>query len=111
MAVEYLKINSDEELGQAKMSLDSFKDIATASVIKIKGVVVPKKASDIVDVKIKDDEVVLSLSLKLMQGIDIAKTCSDIQNSIFTAILEMTNVKCKAINIDITGFVLEKETI
>lgn len=109
MAIEYFELNTDGEFGQAKMSLDSFEDIATQAAIKIKGVYIPKKVNDIVNVKFKDNEIVVEISVKLIQGIDIAKTCQEIQNNIYTSILEMTNVKCKEVNIDITGFIQEKD--
>ena len=109
MAIEYIRLQGDSDNGLAMMSLDSIRDIVYFAVSKVKGIVLPKKPLDLVDLKVKEDKLSVNLNVKLLQNLDIAKTCETIQENVYRTVLEMTNIKCEDINIDICGFISDKD--
>ena len=96
------------ELGSYTISLKAFKDIADISLKSVKNIY-PSKKEDYISAKFdKNDELTISLAVRLKQGADIVKTCGNLQDSLFDNLSLMTGVECKNINIDIQGFVSEK---
>ena len=107
--MESVNINLESTMGSAILGADVFKNIAQIVSGKIEGVYPAKKESDFVVCKIKDAEnIKLTLYIRLRQGIDVAKTCSDLQRKVHEDILDMTGIDSKDINLDIQGFVSEK---
>lgn len=110
MANEYCVINQEnKELGLASISLEALNNISLVALNKISGIASAKKEVDMCDAKIKDNEVVIDLFVKLNQGVDVVKTCSNLQNEVYSTILDMLGIKCKAINVNISGFIYDKD--
>lgn len=106
--MESLNINLDSKMGQVILNSDVFKNIAQIASTKIEGIFPSKKENDFISCKISEDNVKLTLFIKLKQGIDVAKVCSQLQRKIHEDILDMTGIDCTDINLDIQGFVSEK---
>ena len=91
--------------GTYTISLKAFKDIADISLASVKNIY-PAKKEDYISAKFdNNDELTISISVRLKQGIDIVKTCNNLQDVIYDNLSLMTGVECKNINIDIQGFV------
>ena len=110
MANEYCVINQDnKELGLASISVEALNNISLIALTKINGIAPAKKESDMCDTKVKDNEVEVNLFIKVNQGVDVVKTCSDVQNEVYTTILDILGVKCKSVNVNISGFIYDKD--
>lgn len=93
------------DIGTYYIETQAFKDIVSIVCLKEKNISPAKTDKDFVACKInKNDELVVTISIKIKQGIDVNKTCLNLQNNINENILLMTGVDCKNINIDIQGF-------
>lgn len=109
MANDYCVINQDKDLGLASISMDALNNIASIVLNRINGIAPAKKEADMCDTKVKDNEIVVDLYIKINQGIDVVKTCAEIQNEVYSTILDILGIKCKAINVNISGFIYDKE--
>ena len=98
----------NNENGKTIIDSKVFESIAEVSALKVKGIY-PTKKNDFASCKINNDDVVLTLNVKLEQNIDVVGTCGKVQEVISEDIAEMCGVECKAINIDIQGFVKEEK--
>lgn len=107
--METIKINLESKNGPVILSSDVFKNIAQIASDKIEGVYPSKKENDFVVCKVVEEAIKLTLYIKLKQGIDVAKTCSQLQRKIHEDILDMTGIDCNEIDLDIQGFVSEKQ--
>ncbi len=95
------------EFGSIEVSNKAINDIANICVEKTKGVY-PNKKDGTSACNFKDDELKVVVSVKVKQGIDVVKTCNNLQSKIKTAIGEMTGIEAKSVDIEIQGFVSEK---
>ena len=95
----------NNEIGTYFISEKAFKEIAAIAVSNIKGVYPTKKDSEYIECKIsKTNEPAFTLSIRVKQGVDIVKLCNKIQEEVEEAVLLMTGIECKKIDIDIQGF-------
>lgn len=92
------------EIGDYRIETNAFKDIAKIAAQKAKNVGVAKKGEYVACKIAKNGDMTMTVSIRVRQGCDVVKTCSDLQDTIFENILMMTGVECKNINIDIQGF-------
>lgn len=106
--MEKNNVSFDSKTGRVILSNEVFKNIAQIVCEKIDGVYSAKKDNDYVVCKINDNQVKLTLYIKLRQGIDVAKVCSKLQKKIHEDIMDMTGIDCHDISLDIQGFVSEK---
>lgn len=91
--------------GTYVISSKAFEDIASLACADIKNIYPVKKDKNIAEANInKKGELVITLHIKVKQGIDIVKLCNKIQDEVAENILLMTSKECKKINIDIQGF-------
>lgn len=98
------------EKGKYIIQNKAFKDIAQAACLKVKNVKPAKKENDFVDISVdKNKMMLISVSIRIKQGVDLNKICLNLQEEINDNILLMTGVDCKNINIDIQGFIAEKK--
>lgn len=109
MAFDYYNLATDNQQGEALISLESIKNIATITAAKLKGVYPAKKENDMIQVKRKDDRLLITAMIRLQQDIEIANVCSLLQKNIYKNVMDMTGIKCDSIAIDITGFIKDKE--
>lgn len=107
MAIEYYELEQDNGLGKACLHLDSLNTIATVSATNVEGVFPAKKESTMTDIKYKDDNLDIVLNVKLLQSVNVSRTCANLQKEVYTKLLEMTGIKATSININIVGFVSE----
>jgi uncharacterized alkaline shock family protein YloU len=97
------------EIGSYTISDKAFQDIAAICCNGIKNIYPTKKDSEFVSCKFnKNGDLLLDISIRVKQGVDIVKLCNKIQDEINESILLMTGVECKKINIDIQGFETKK---
>ncbi len=109
MANEYYVLDENQELGLASMRLEAFNDIALVACSKVEGIVPAKKENEMCVASLKENELTIDVYIKLVQGVDVASTCTQIQNEVYSSILQMTGIKTKGVNVNIAGFVSEKE--
>lgn len=100
----------NSEKGKYIIQNKAFKDIAQAACLKVKNVLPAKKENDFVDVSVdKDNVMTINIAIRIKQGVDLNKTCMNLQEEINDNILLMSGVDCKNINIDIQGFIPENK--
>ena len=95
--------------GKVTLSNKVFKDIAYTAAAKVENIYPVKNDNSFVDVNIKAGEVMLKMSVRIKNGVDVVKVCSKLQSTVHEAIEGMTGIDCKNINIDIQGFKTEKK--
>ena len=98
------------EIGTYVISEKAFKDIAAIACGNVKNVYPTKKDNEFVECKInKSGEPDFTISIRVKEGCDIVKLCNRIQDEVKEAVLLMTGIECKKINIDIQGFETKKK--
>ncbi len=98
------------EIGTYIISEKAFKDIAAIACSHVKNVYPTRKDNEYVECKIaKSGEPSFTVSVRVKQGIDIVKLCNRIQDEIKEAVLLMSGIECKQIDIDIQGFETENK--
>ncbi len=99
-------INTNE-YGKIEVSNKAINDIADLALDSIDEVYPYKKENNCV-CSFKDDELRVTVLIKVKQGCDVVKKCNLLQSKIKEAIVGMTGIECKSVDIDIQGFVTEK---
>ena len=95
----------NKNAGTYVISEQAFEDIACLACANIKNIYPVKKDKNIAEASInKKGELIITLHLKVKQGLDIVKLCNKVQDEVAENILLMTSKECKKINIDIQGF-------
>ena len=95
----------DKNIGTYVISNKAFEDIASIVCENTKNIYPAKKDKGFVEAKMnKENELSLTVNIKVKQGIDIVKLCNKLQDEIGENILLMTGLDCQRINIDIQGF-------
>jgi len=96
---------SDNENGIIALKKDVFTSIALIAVQEEKGVLIESGTfKKTVTCKIEDEKVRLSIDLKIRYGQNVQKTCKNVQNRVFKAIQDMTEVKADMIDVNVIGF-------
>ena len=96
---------SDNENGIIILKKDVFTSIAFISVQEENGIQLDKGAfKKSVTCKIEDEKVHISIDLKIRYGQNVQKTCKNVQSRVAKAILDMTNVTCDVVNVNVIGF-------
>lgn len=80
-------------------------DIAGITVSRINDVYPNKKEGKFVKVSHKDSQINLEIFLKLKQGCDVNKLCTEVQSSVYDSVETVTDIKLTNIDINIQGFV------
>ncbi len=100
----------NNEIGTYTLSEKTFADIAAIACSHVKNIYPTKKDNEFVECKIsKTGEPGYKISIRVKQGCDIVKLCNKIQDEIKEAVLLMTGIECKKIDIDIQGFESNKK--
>ena len=98
------------EIGTYVISEKAFKDIAAIACSNIKNIYPTKKDNEFVECKLsKTGEPAFTVAVRVKKGIDLIKLCNKVQDEIKEAVLLMSGIECKQIDIDIQGFVTEKK--
>ncbi len=96
------------EYGNINVSKNALNDIANLACLKVEGVYPVKKDSNVATCVYKDDELKISLNIKVKQGMDVMKISNKVQSKVFEAVAEMTGLDCKSIDVEIEGFITDK---
>ena len=95
----------DTTIGAYQISDKAFEDIASIVCENAKNVYPARKDKEFVEAKFnKENQLTLTVSIKVKQGADIVKLCNRLQDDIAENILLMTGQEAQVINIDIQGF-------
>ncbi len=103
-----MELENVNEIGKIVLQEKVFRDIAQIATLKVDGIY-PVKKNDFADIKMKDEKLSVILHIKLGQDIDIVKACTKAQMKVREALEDMTGLPVGSINVDIQGFVKEKE--
>jgi uncharacterized alkaline shock family protein YloU len=104
LAKPMIKI-SDNENGIIILKKDVFTSIASIAVQEETGIQVESGTfKKFITCKVDDDKVRISVDIKIRYGQNVQKTCKSVQNRIFKAIEDMTEVKCDMIDVNVIGF-------
>ena len=96
---------SDNENGIITLKNDVFTSIAFIAVQEETGIQIDTGAfKKAVTCKIEDEKVHVSVAIKIRYGQNVQKTCKNVQNRIFKAIKDMTEVKVDNIDVNVIGF-------
>lgn len=99
-----MEILSNEN-GKYVIEDSAFKDIAQAACLKVDDVCPSKNDKSFCVVKVnKNNELSLTLQIRIRQGANVDKVCNKIQDEVSEVLLLMTGIECNNINIDIQGF-------
>ncbi|MBQ6560312.1 MAG: Asp23/Gls24 family envelope stress response protein [Erysipelotrichaceae bacterium] len=95
----------DTNVGTYQISDKAFEDIASIVCENTKNVYPVKRDKGFVEAKFnKENELTLTINIKVKQGVDIVKLCNKLQDEIAENILLMTGMETQSINVDIQGF-------
>ena len=103
-----MELENVNEIGKIVLQEKVFRDIVQIAALKVEGIY-PVKKNDFADVKMKDEKLNVVLHIKLGQDIDIVKACTKAQMKVRESLEDMTGLPVGSINVDIQGFVKEKE--
>ena len=90
--------------GKVDLDNDVFKDISLITINKTKGIHPIKDNPSFCAVAVKDGVLSLKLKVKIDTGVDVAKVCNKLTESVHESIESMTGIDCKKIDIDVQGF-------
>ena len=108
--MEYITVKkSADDLGSSFFSEDVFADIAAVALTKNKNIALAKKDKNAVDCKIKAGNITLTSAVKMKLGSNVVEECEKMQQKIHDDILEMTDVECKDIRLDVVGFIVDEK--
>lgn len=90
--------------GKIEVSKKAFNDIGNLAISKVKGIYPVKTGASICDCSFKNNDLTMTLSIKVKTGIDVVTISAKLQSLVHEMIADMTGINCKKINIDIQGF-------
>ena len=109
MAYEYIGFKNLEHLpGHFAISTSVIESIASIAVKEIENVELIDKTTlkNPVVVKVVENDLYLQISLRIRYSSNINDVCLNVQNKISQALLQMTAIRCKEIDIKIVGFII-----
>ena len=96
---------SDNENGIIVLKKNVFTSIAFISTPEEDGVLLEKSTfKKSVSCKIEGDKITVSIDIKIRYGQNVQKTCTNVQSRIYKAILDMTDIKCDVVDVNVIGF-------
>ena len=108
-----------ENMGTIQISEDVVASIATSAAMEVEGVsgLLSGNVSDLVGgkkmtakgvrVEMVDDAIVVNLFLTIRYGSGAAEVAEKVQNSVYTAMQDMTGFNVKAVNVHVGGISFE----
>ena len=105
MAQEYIVIKEKtEQSGLIALSKSVFESIAKISVEEVEGCILVDAKKAVV-CRIANNRLHVAVDAKVKYGVNVNRTCEDIQAKITQNIQLMTNLKCGSVDVKISGFV------
>ena len=96
---------SDNENGIIVLKKDVFTSIAYISALEEKGILLDKGTfKKHVTCRISEGKVSVAIDLKIRYGQNVQKTCTNVQNRVYKAIHDMTEIKCEIVDVNVIGF-------
>jgi len=100
----------ENDYGKYYICNNVYEDIAQIACLNTKNVYPAKADKMCANCSIDSTgDMVITLAVKLAQGIDLVKTCKAIQDNVKENIMMMTGDEIRKINIDIQGFIKESK--
>ncbi len=109
MSNEYINLAESSEDGTLAINSHILREIAYYSISRIKDIEAYKKSIDCVGLKIRKDEIYLSIDVNVNRNINTATVCEQLQNKIYINIFQNCNIKVKEININVRGYTMERD--
>lgn len=108
MAQEYIAIKQRNDIGLIALSKSVFETIAQIVVeeepaLTLNDTVNPFKES--ITCKIQNDQLILSVDVKVKYDVDVKATCTSIQNKIYENIAHMSDYTPDVIDVRVVGFI------
>lgn len=106
MAQEYIVIKEKtEQSGLIALSKSVFESIAVISVEEVEGCNLIDNTKKAVVCRIQNNRLHVSVDAKVKYGVNVNRTCEEIQTRVTQNIQLMTNLKCGSVDVKISGFV------
>ena len=97
-------MNSKNVNGEISLSKGVYKDIVSIIMDKKDCFYPAKKENKYIDVDFDGSDLIITLHIRIKQGVDVVAKCSELQNEIYETIYQMIGIEFKKIHIDIVGF-------
>lgn len=107
MAIEYVLVKESSEIGKIGINKKVFESIALIEIQEEANKVLPEftRFKQAVNCRITKDQLILTIDIKMMYGLNVNEVCSRLQNRIFESIEHMTGYAVDIIDIKVTGFI------
>lgn len=109
MAQEYIALQQRNEIGLIALSKSVFQTIAEIAVEEEENIALADSAPFNLPLscKIKNDQLILTLDIKVKYNVNTNDICSRLQSKIYESISHMTDYTPDVIDIHVTGFMFE----
>lgn len=108
MAKEFIQLNFKDNLGTVNLNRAVFSSIARNVIEETENVALVEGASPFkggINCKIEENELLLSIPVKVQYNANVTDVCAGLQNRIFESISYMTDYKPESIQIEVVGFI------
>ena len=106
MSQEYIVIKEkNEQSGLIALSKSVFESIAKISVEEVEGCALVDHAKKAVVSRVQNNRLHISVEAKVKYGVNVNRTCEEIQDRVTQSIQLMTNLKCGSVDVKISGFI------
>lgn len=109
MANEYIALRTSEYLpGELALSTIVIEQITKIAVSEVENVELVERTTLRTPIlcKVVDNNLILQINLKIKYNSNINDVCLNVQNRVNKALLQMTALRCKDIDIKIVGFII-----
>ncbi len=106
MAQEYIFLEEKSGIGKIALSKFVFEIITDITLNEVENVekVPSSKFSNSICCKIIKNQLNIIVNVKVKYGANVNATCEILQNKIYQNVLQMTNLQCSKIDIQVSGF-------
>ena len=109
MAQEYIALKQRNKIGVIAINKSVFQTIAKIAVEEDEHVVLQDSSpfKYPINCKVVDDQLVLTLEIKVDYKVNVNETCSRLQTKIYESIEHMSDYRPDVIDIRVVGFIFE----
>lgn len=104
MAQEYVLSNKQSDLGMIALNKTVFETIAYISLDEFSCVSKDLKVTRCVKSSVKDNQLCISMDIKLKMGTNVNQISHDIQEKVYQNIFDMTGFQCECIDVSVKAF-------
>ena len=110
MAQDFIQIETPKLLGKMHIKKDVFHSIVMLAVQEEKRALIEKKGlKHIIDVNIKDNQLSISMDVKIHYGKNVNDVCKSIQDKVNYQIEQMTGLTAKKVDVNVVGFMISAQ--